>query len=236
MNSIIKIFGLDGETIKEKLSDLQIENFKVTELYLDAKIVFEIDEEDRILMSEVLQTFEDYLYCIENETLEGFLFKLLKINGKMLSTAESITGGAIAHAVTRIPGASEFFYEGIVCYNKDSKIKRLGVSEETIKKHSLVSKEVAHDMVKGLCIDDHILGVSTTGVAGPEPHDGNEVGKVCIGIGSDDYIVSFERYFEGTREEIINKTKNAALFYAIRYLRSDLIKLLDTVGEYEEEE
>ena len=61
MNSTIKIFGLDGETIKEKLSDLQIENFKVTELYLDAKIVFEIDEEDRILMSEVLQTFEDYL-------------------------------------------------------------------------------------------------------------------------------------------------------------------------------
>ena len=91
-------------------------------------------------------------------------------------------------------------------------------------------------MVKGLCIDEHILGISTTGVAGPESHDGNKVGKVCIGIGSDDYIVSFEKYFEGSREEIINKTKNAALFYAIRYLRSDLIKLLDTVGEYEEEE
>ena len=142
MNSTIKIFGLDGETIKDKLSELQVKNFKVTELYLDAKIVFEVDDNDRILMSEVLQTFEDYLYCIENETLEGFLFKLLKINGKMLSTAESITGGAIAHSVTRIPGASEFFYEGIVCYNKNSKIKRLGVSEEMIWLRDYVSMNI----------------------------------------------------------------------------------------------
>lgn len=234
MTNCIKTFGLDKSAISKMMKGLQVTSCKVSVSNLDAKIIF--DTKTPKALSEVYQRFEDYTYSYGDESLETFLFKLLKINNKMLATAESITGGAIASAITHQAGASEYFYEGIVCYNPESKIKRLGVKAETIEKHSVVSKEVAHEMAEGLCVNEKVVAVSTTGVAGPSTIGDNPVGKVCIGVGSNDFVVSFERHFKGNRNDIIAKARNAALFYAIRFLRSDLIKLMDNLGEYAKEE
>ncbi len=234
MTNCIKTFGLDRVAIQKLMKGLATTNEKISVSNLDAKITF--DTKTSIAVSEVYQRFEDYMYAVGDETLETFLFKLLKMNNKMVATAESITGGAIATAITHQAGASEYFYEGIVCYNAQSKIERLGVNPDTIEKHTIVSKEVAYEMAKGLCVHEDILAISTTGVAGPGTLEDNPVGKVCIGVGSNDFVVSFERHFKGDRDEIIAKARNAGLFYAIRYLRSDLIKLMDTVGEYAKEE
>ncbi|MGL6168994.1 MAG: CinA family protein, partial [Fusobacteriaceae bacterium] len=87
----------------------------------------------------------------------------LKNKKLKLSVAESCTGGMLSSEIVEVSGASEVFYEGIVTYSCESKIKRLGVSEETIKKYGVVSEQTAKEMLKGLETE---VGISTTGIAG----------------------------------------------------------------------
>ena len=96
------------------------------------------------------------------------MFKLLKEKGLTISVAESMTGGLLSYYLTKNPGASNIFMGSIVAYTKYIKINILKVKAETISNYSIVSKEVALEMAKGLrdLIDSNIY-VSITGNAGP---------------------------------------------------------------------
>lgn len=96
------------------------------------------------------------------------LSELLWETGKTIGTAESCTGGRIAEAIIAVPGASEYFKGGVICYVNEVKENLLGVPHELIEQHTAVCEEVAIELVKGAC---KTLGtdyaISATGLAGP---------------------------------------------------------------------
>lgn len=147
-----------------------------------------------------------------------------KLIGKniTLSVAESLTGGMICSSICSVSGASKVFLEGIICYNENSKIKRLGVDEEDIKKFTTVSEQVAKQMAEGVrkCLKSNI-GIATTGVAGPDDFDiyGNPKGLFYIAISSKKETKVFKFKEKGDREDI----RNVASLFAIE-------KCLEVIG------
>ena len=121
----------------------------------------------------------------------------------MVATAESCTGGLLANMLTNVSGSSDYFDRGIISYSNRSKIELLNVSENLLKKHGAVSKEVAVAMAEGARIKSNVdIGISTTGIAGPTGGTKEKpVGLVFIAISTKDgnYIKKFQ--FKGNRLE-----------------------------------
>ncbi|MDY6055119.1 nicotinamide-nucleotide amidohydrolase family protein [Micrococcus sp.] len=103
--------------------------------------------------------------------------------GITVATAESLTAGQVAAALADVPGASAVLQGGVVAYQNHVKQRVLGVDAERLRLHGAVDPEVAGQMAAGarrVCRAD--VGVATTGVAGPEPHQGRPVGTVWVGL------------------------------------------------------
>ncbi len=130
-----------------------------------------------------------------------------------LSTAESCTGGLIAHKITNIPGASRYFLGGVVAYSNEAKMKILGVSSSTLRVHGAVSEECAAEMAIGVArLFNASVGVSTTGIAGPSGGTKEKpVGLVYIGYYLEGESIVQRHLFNGSREEIKNKIATRAL-------------------------
>ena len=108
--------------------------------------------------------------------------ELLRTRGTV-STAESLTGGALADLLSASPGASETFLGGVVTYAAEAKRRILGVSAETVETHGVVSRECALEMADGVrSLFGTDWGVSTTGVAGPTEQEGKPVGLVFVAV------------------------------------------------------
>jgi PncC family amidohydrolase len=89
-------------------------------------------------------------------------------SGWTLATAESCTGGLLAHLLTEVPGSSEYFSGGVVCYANEAKVMTAGVPRETIEIHGAVSAQVAVAMAEGIrALLDADVAVAVTGIAGP---------------------------------------------------------------------
>ena len=108
----------------------------------------------------------------------------LRKNNLTVATAESCTGGLLAHLLTNISGSSEYFDRGVVTYSNKSKVELLGISQETIEEYGAVSKQTARAMAIGIKEQANVdIGISTTGVAGPTGGTKEKpVGLVYIGI------------------------------------------------------
>lgn len=159
----------------------------------------------------------------DEETIEEVVAKLLTAKRMTLSTAESFTGGKIAKQITAIPGASEYFKGSVVSYATEVKINVLGVSSETIERHSVVSKEVAVEMARGVKkLMQTDFAIATTGNAGPTKGDSDaEVGTVYIAIASPTGVFA-ERYAMGNhRERIVEKSVNKAF----ELLQKEILKM-----------
>lgn len=226
----IKICGLSGEEIAERLKKFDGfgVDFSVKEDCLDATITMKSTGDKttfEMVKSRVYNVFEEEVYSAVDGVLEEIAAKLLKMNNRTLAVAESLTGGEICSRLTAIPGISANFYEGIVCYNRGSKMDRLGVPKTVLGEYGAVSRETAYAMVKGLCRRPVDIALATTGLAGPAGDEGKPVGLVYIAVGGGDFITVFERKFSGSRNEIRKATSNVALFYLIRYLKGDILRL-----------
>ena len=174
---------------------------------------------DRAVKS-FINTFSSFIYANEEVTLAENAVALLKIASKTLCSAESFTGGAIANAIVRVPGASEVFYEGLVCYNTNAKIERLGVSPITVKSHTVVSREVAFEMVRGLIEGGKCdIAVATTGYASPTGDKEKPCGLCYVAVANEQRAEVFRYNLKGTREQIINKGTELALFAVNKLLR-----------------
>ena len=137
---------------------------------------------------------------------------LEKLKGKTLVTAESLTGGGIGAALTAIPGSSEVYKGGVICYTNWVKEHVLGVPAEILEEYGAVSTWTAGYMLnvrKRLQAD---VAVSVTGLAGPGGDDfGNPVGTVFIGYEDCRLSKVIACHFTGSREEIRTQTIEAAL-------------------------
>lgn len=132
--------------------------------------------------------------------------------GVTVATAESLTAGMVSAALATVPGASAVLRGGIVAYHRGVKKSVLGVEPELLAQVGTVDPEVARQMAVGaaaLCGSD--VGVATTGVAGPEPHEGKEVGVVFVAAVSPSHSVIREFRFPGDRAAIRRAATEAAL-------------------------
>lgn len=227
---IVKICGLNKEEILSKLKIFEGfgVDFSVEENCLDATITLMSEAKRDVfetVKSRVYNAFEEEVYSATEGSLEDIAARLLKMNNRTLAVGESLTGGEICSRLTSVAGISANFYEGIVCYNRASKVERLGVPKAVLADYGAVSRETAYAMVKGLCKRPVDIALATTGLAGPTGDEGKPVGLVYIGVGGGDFITVFERRFSGTRNEIRRATSNVALFYLIRYLKGDILRL-----------
>ena len=146
-------------------------------------------------------------------TPEQELFSLLLERGLTLSAAESCTGGLIAKRMTDLPGASKVFCGGVVSYWSEVKAAVLDVPQEALDTFGAVSEPVARAMAEGVRrITNSSLGVSVTGVAGPDADDrGNAVGTVFIAAAEEDRSICCRFNFGAlSREEIRSLAADAA--------------------------
>jgi nicotinamide-nucleotide amidase len=155
----------------------------------------------------------DLVFGIEDEELHDVVVRLLHEKKQTLATAESLTGGLVAHRICLVPGASDYFRCGVVTYTDEVKQRELGVPVDLLEKHGAVSEPVARAMAEGArakFVTD--LAVATTGFAGPTGgNDENPVGTAFVALahaaGTD-----VTRYgWLGTRYEIMSRTAKLAL-------------------------
>jgi len=144
----------------------------------------------------------------------------LKTKGLTLATAESCTGGLLAHILTNISGSSEYFDRGVISYSNTAKQELLDVSENTLKQHGAVSEQTAHAMAIGIKKRSHVdIGIAITGIAGPKGGTKDKpVGFVYIAIATPKNISVKKYLFSGDRLQIKENTCNAALAFLLEYL------------------
>lgn len=145
------------------------------------------------------------------------LVHLLTEKGYHVSTAESCTGGMIAARIVDVSGASEVFEEGYVTYSNRVKEKVLGVSADTIERHTVVSKEVAMEMARGTADKTGSeLTISVTGYAGPnDAEDGTKAGTVYIGTCYQGVPKARKFVFDGNRKLVREQATKEAIQFAL---------------------
>lgn len=143
--------------------------------------------------------------------------RALADRGLTLATAESLTGGGLTAELTRVPGASAVVLGGAVVYATELKHSLLGVDSALLEREGPVHPEVARQLAVGarerLAVGGRAadLGVSTTGVAGPDPQGGRSVGTVFIGIASSSGVRAVELRLGGDRQSIRAQTVTRAV-------------------------
>lgn len=166
--------------------------------------------------------FPEEVISLEDRSLSQILGHKLAESELTVATAESCTGGGIAHSIVQTAGSSAYFLGSVVSYSNNVKAQVLGVDRDLIARHGAVSKEVAEEMVKGVCrlMRTH-CGMATTGIAGP---DGGTplkpVGTVWFAVKSGEKIVSEVRHFQGDRQEVMEAASDHAMMMLLQLLKN----------------
>lgn len=144
---------------------------------------------------------------------------LAALKGKSLVTAESLTGGGIGAALTAVPGSSEVYKGGVICYTNWVKENILGVPAEILERYGAVSQWTAGYLVSGIRrLLKADVAVAVTGLAGPGGDEfGHSVGTVFIGYEEAARSVVNVYHFSGDREEVRRQTIEAALKLILKY-------------------
>lgn len=188
---------------------------------VDVRIVGEpdaLDRADTIIKGELGLS----IFSTNNETLEEVLVKLLTKRKETLAVAESCTGGLLANRITNIPGASEVFVAGYVCYANRAKIGMLDVDPELIEQHGAVSEPVARALAEcARACAGSTYAVATTGIAGPTGGTPEKpVGTVYVGLAAPTGTVVKKLFFPSDRKTF----KQLAAQAAFELLRRKLFK------------
>ncbi len=187
-----------------------------------AKNEAELNAELDAKAAELTNLLSEIVFGHGNDHLEAAIGRMLLERNMWLGTAESCTGGYLAHLITAIPGASAYFKGSIVAYANEVKMAQLGVQAATLEQHGAVSEETVREMVRGavgaLAVD---VAVAISGIAGPT--GGTEekpVGTVWIAVGNTDHIIA--RRFVIGRDRL--KTIQAASIQALNMIRQWLLE------------
>ncbi len=177
-------------------------------------------DEMRLQMKNLKHVIKKYYVSRGNLLPEELLSEKLQKKGLNISTAESCTGGHIAHLITLVPHASNHFVGSIVSYSNSVKEQLLNVEESIIEKHGVVSKEVVEKMassVSKLLKSDCSIAVS--GYMGPDGGENDEpVGTVWIATLCNDQIVSHKYNVGKSRRQNIERTANLAILQLIKMI------------------
>ena len=146
--------------------------------------------------------------------------RALEAKGLLLTTAESCSGGGVAHAITEVQGSTGWFDCGFVAYSNASKTEMLDVPAALIAQMGTVSEEVAGAMASGALSNSNAhVALSTTGIAGPTGAvPGKPVGTVCFGWANNDAIHTERLVFAGDRQSVREQTVMHALQGLLRFI------------------
>jgi nicotinamide-nucleotide amidase len=242
---LLRTFGLGESNLDELLGDVA----KDGDVVLGFRTAFpdnylrpltrgataaEADAKLEAVVATVRERLAVMIYGEDEQTLEEVVGVELAKAGLTLAVAESCTGGLLAERITRVPGSSGWFRGGVVSYANEAKTALLGVPKEMLDAHGAVSEPVARAMAEGvrarLGAD---LGVSTTGIAGPDGGTADKpVGTVWIAVADADGTVAERFVFPFDRARNRQVTSQVALDWirrsllgetlvAPRYLRSE---------------
>ena len=150
----------------------------------------------------------EYIFGEGEESLEQIIGILLTEKKRTLSTAESCTGGYIAHLITRIPGSSAYYRGSVIAYSNEIKQKELSVSEQNISAHGAVSEAVVVEMAKGIQKKFGTdYAIATSGIAGPDGCTPEKpVGTTWIAIATPKGVQAYHYLMGDDRERNIRKT------------------------------
>jgi PncC family amidohydrolase len=154
-------------------------------------------------------------------TSEEKIGPLLTARGLTLATAESCTGGLLAHRITNVSGSSTYFVGGFVAYANEAKESLLGVRHETLMAHGAVSEATAREMAQGARQRlDADLAVSITGIAGPTgDRSGKPIGLTYIALSAGDAELCERHIWQGERLGNKEQSAEAALQLILTYLQ-----------------
>jgi nicotinamide-nucleotide amidase len=157
-----------------------------------------LDDEETTIRAIITAQLGDIIFGVDDETMETAVAHRLLEQGLTLGVAESVTGGLISSRLVDVVGASKWFRGAVVSYASEVKFDLLGVPEGPV-----VSADAARAMAVGarraLRSD---VGLSITGVAGPDPQEGLKAGTVFVGIARDDEVEHIELHLPGDRPRI----------------------------------
>ncbi len=141
-------------------------------------------------VEEIKTLIPEFIFGFEKDTLEEVVGRQLKAEGKTIATAESCTGGFLAHKITAVPGASDYFTGSVISYSNEVKVEQLGVKEETLRCFGAVSEQTVTEMVQGvLALLKTDLAVATSGIAGPSGGTPEKpVGTVWLAVGTNEKV------------------------------------------------
>ena len=164
-------------------------------------------------VNKLYKIIPDYIYGENEESLEMVIGKLLKEKNSTVCTAESCTGGEIAHMITSVPGSSAYYKGSVVAYANSVKTQLLGVQEGLIEKNGAVSEQVVQDMATGARnLFKTEYAVATSGIAGPDGGtEAKPVGTIWIAVASEKGIVTEKQVFGNDRLTNIKRFSLAAL-------------------------
>jgi nicotinamide-nucleotide amidase len=158
------------------------------------------------------------------EDLAHAVIELLIARGETIATAESLTGGLVAAALTSVPGSSAAVRGGIVSYATDVKADLLGVPADLLERHGAVHGAVAEAMAQGARERlGATTGVATTGVAGPDPAEGKPVGMVFVAVAGPGGLASRQLALTGDREAIRAATVESVLGLLLGSLQEHVV-------------
>lgn len=163
------------------------------------------------------------IVAYEDIALEVLLGKLLTQSQATVATAESCTGGNIAHLITSIPGSSSYFKGSVVAYANETKTNVLQVNPQDIEQHGAVSREVVEQMANGVRTLLHTdYAVATSGIAGPDGGTTEKpVGTIWIAVSGPNGTCSQLFQCGELREQNINRSTQAAFFMLIQQIKKD---------------
>lgn len=172
---------------------------------------------------KILDLLPDLIFGQGEETLEEVVGKMLRARNLTIATAESCTGGFLAHRITSLAGASAYFKGSVIAYSNEVKTALLGVKEATLQTRGAVSEETVVEMVAGaralLGVD---LAVATSGVAGPDGGTPEKpVGTVWIAVGNAGKTITHRLQLGKDRLKNIQYAAIYALFLTWKFLRAD---------------
>lgn len=183
----------------------------------------QLNSELNTQLNQLKKIAKNYIISDQNQSLEEVIGKLLIQKKAKMAVSESCTGGYLAHLITSVPGASQYFEGGLVSYSNEVKKEILNVRELNLKKHGAVSEFVVNDMAintMGLFDVDYTIAIS--GIAGPGGGTPEKpVGTVWIAVADPMRVIAekFTLGSEGGREVVIQRAARAALYMFYKLLK-----------------
>lgn len=172
-------------------------------------------------IEELKTIIPEHLFAIGDTTMQKVVGEYLKNHNKTISTAESCTGGYIAHLITSVPGSSSYFKGSVIAYDNSVKTEILQVKPEDIQNYGAVSEDVVIQMAKNVRKMLHSdFSIAVSGIAGPD--GGTEekpVGTVWIAVASEKGIVSKRFQFTNDRERNIIRASVSALDLLLKMIK-----------------